>query len=279
MIAESDPLTSSTDVPVDDKRSRPSRSPAVTRAAAILSLLADRPKRPLGPSDLSRLTGVPKSTVLNLCSAMVDEGLLRRGSSGYQLGERLAALGNSYLKSVTEVEEFYELCRITYPSVPQTVQLGVLGSGLSVVYLARHDGRDPLNLGLASEIGRSVPAHCTATGKALLAAMSNEDLEKRLPADGRLEPTTNRSLQSVDRLREDLEATRARGYSIESGEIVEGLHCFGVAVRTPRRKDGLIALSFSFTEGSAPTDPTPVVADLQSFAATFADCIGSKLAH
>ncbi|ABW12538.1 transcriptional regulator, IclR family [Parafrankia sp. EAN1pec] len=261
----------------DSTESRHSRSPALTRAAAILSLLAEHPKRPLGPSDLSRLTGVPKSTVLNLCAAMVDERLLRRGSGGYQLGDRLAELGNSYLKSVTEVEEFYELCRSTYSDVPQTVQLGVLGSGLSVVYLARHDGRDPLNLGLVSEIGRSVPAYCTASGKALLAAVSDPDLQARLPADGRLEPTTTHSIQSVDRLREELEATRGRGYAIESGEIVEGLRCFGMAVRTPRRSDGLIGVSFTFTERSAPASLSAVVAELHSFAEAFADRIGSKV--
>ncbi|GAA0977313.1 IclR family transcriptional regulator [Acrocarpospora macrocephala] len=259
--------------------SRRSRSPALTRAVAILSLLAEHPKQPLGPSDLSRLTGVPKSTVLNLCGAMLDERLLRRGNGGYQLGDRLAELSNSYLKSVTEVEEFYELCRSTYPGLLQTVQLGVLGSGLSVVYLARHDGRDPLNLGLVSEIGRSVPAYCTATGKALLAATSDEDLQKRLPADGRLEPITTRSIQSVDRLHEELEATRARGYSIESGEIVEGLRCFGIAVRTPRRSDGLIGVSFTLTERSASADPSAIVAELHSFAEAFADRIGSKLVH
>jgi IclR family transcriptional regulator, blcABC operon repressor len=258
---------------------RRSPSPALSRAAAILSLLAAHPKQPFGPSELSRLVGVPKSTVLNLCAAMVDEGLLRRGSNGYQLGHRLAELGNAYLKSVTEVEEFYDLCRSTFPSAPQTVQLGVLGDAMSVVFLARHDGQVPLNLGLASEIGRSVPAHCTATGKALLAATSVEDLRERLPEDGRLESATPNSIQSVARLRDELDAIRERGHSVEHGEIVEGLHCFGIAVHTPRRSDGLIGLSFSFPERSLPTEPPTAAAELRHFAETFAERIGGKLAY
>jgi len=258
---------------------RRSPSPALTRAAAILSLLAEHPKRPLGASELSRLVRVPKSTVLNLCGAMVEAGLLRRGQDGYQLGNRLAELGNAYLKSVTEVEEFYGLCRDVAASAPQTVQLGVLGDGLSVVYLARHDGQDPLNLGLASEIGRSVPAHCTANGKALLAAAKAEDLERMLPADGHLHGITAHSITSADRLLEELKLTRDRGYSIEHGEIVEGLHCFGVAVQTPRRSDELIGVSFTYPERSAPADPASAGAELRQFAEAFAERIGGKLAY
>jgi IclR family transcriptional regulator, blcABC operon repressor len=276
-LASSGPSPRPVEDPVDNtSQPRRSPSPAVTRTAAILALLAENPKRPLGPSELSRLVGVPKSTVLNLCGALVEEGLLRRGNGGYQLGSRLAELGNAYLKSVTEVEEFYELCRDRYPAAPQTVQLGVLGDGLSVVYLARHDGRDPLNLGLASEIGRSVPAYCTANGKALLAALSEEGLRERLPADGRLRPLTARSLSSAAVLRQELQATRDRGYSVERGEIVEGLHCFGVAVRTPRRSDELVGVSFTLTERSALDGAGE---ELRAFAQAFAERIGGKLPY
>jgi DNA-binding IclR family transcriptional regulator len=255
-----------------------SPSPAITRAAAILALLAERPRLSIGASELSRLSGVPKSTVLNLCFAMVEEGLLRRGADGYQLGHRLTELGTAYLKSVAELEEFYALCRDDFSGVAQTIQLGVLGQGLAVVFLGRHDGREPLNLGLAAEIGRSVPAHCTATGKALLAATGSDDLHARLPADGVLPAVTDSSISSVDQLLRELCVVRERGVSVEHGEIVEGLHCFGTAIRTPRRKDGLIGVSFTFTRRSTPEDSATVVAELQTFAGKLAERIGGTLA-
>ncbi|WP_433799940.1 IclR family transcriptional regulator [Actinomycetospora sp. CA-084318] len=258
---------------------RRSPSPALTRAAAILALLAEKPKQAFGPSELSRLVGVPKSTVLNLCGAMVEEGLLRRGPSGYQLGNRLAELGNAYLKSVVEVEEFYDLCQSVYPTAPHTVQLGVLGDGLTVVYLARHDGQVPLNLGLASEIGRSVPASCTANGKALLAGLDRQQLEALLPADGVLETLTSRSVATVADLRRELDETRARRYAEEAGEIVPGLHCFGVAVRTPRRADELIAISFTFPDSATPQHPAEAGHELRGFAESFAERIGGKVAY
>jgi DNA-binding IclR family transcriptional regulator len=221
---------------------------------------------------------VPKSTILNLCAAMLEERMIRRSDGGYQLDHRLAQLGTAYLKSVTEVEEFYELCRGTFPMSPQTIQLGVLGDGLNVVFLARHDGRDPLNLGLASEIGRSVPAHSTATGKALLAAIDEDSLASRLPADELLPTLTPNTLATQTELRKELAVIRRRGYSTEQGEIVAGLRCYGVAIRTPRRADGFIGVSFSFPESYVADDFADIPAELQKFGASLADRVGGELA-
>ncbi|GAB3615664.1 hypothetical protein GCM10027416_02210 [Okibacterium endophyticum] len=262
---------------VAENKVRRSPSPAITRAAEILSLLAEQPKRAYGASELARVTGVPKSTVLNLCAAMLEAGYLRRSPGGFQLDHRLAELGTAYLKSVAEVEEFYELCRSESNSA-HTIQLGVLGDDLNVVYLARHDGSDPLNLGLASEIGRSVPANCTAAGRALLAVAGNQELESRLPQHAPLPVLTTFSIGDVDALKAEIEATHLRGYSMEKGETVVGLTCFGTAVRTPHRSDGLIAVSFSFPEQALPADADEAGEKLRAFAARFAARIGGELA-
>lgn len=256
---------------------RRSPSPAITRAARILSLLAQNPQQALGASELSRQAGVPKSTVLNLCAAMVDEHFLRRVNGGFLLHHRLAELGTAYLKSLKEVEEFYTFCRTELPAVPQTVQLGVLADGLSVVFLARHDGQQPLNLGLASEIGRSVPAHCTATGKALLAAASVDALSARLP-DGPLPTITTNSLSTAEELAKELDRTRERGFSVENGEVVLGLRCVGVAIRTPHRSDELVGISFTYPVRYITEDLGASGSALREFAGGFASRIGGQLA-
>lgn len=258
-----------------DSEAQRSPSPGVTRAAMILAVLAEEPRRALGPSELSRMVDVPKSTVINLCGAMVEAGLMRRGPAGWQLGSRLAELGNAFLKSVIEIEEFYTLAKSLYPSAAHTVQLGVLGDGLTVVFLARHDGQIPLNLGHASEIGRSVPANCAANGKALLAALDVDEFSRRLPTSKKLDQLTPRSTGTIAALRRDIAEIRVRGYSEEVGEIVEGLHCFGAAIRTPRRGDGLMAVSFTFADPSHPSvNEGP--AELRRFTKLFAERIGGK---
>lgn len=253
-------------------------SPAIVRAAAILSTLAQQPQRAFGPSELSRKTGMPKSSALNLCVAMESVGFLRREERGFRLHYRLAELGNAYLRSLSEIEEFYELCRMRLAGALQTVQLGVLGGGNRIVFLARHDGREPLNLGHASEIGRSVSAHCTANGKALLAALDPAELDTVLPRNGRLRAITNKTITSVKALLGELDTIRDRGYSSEQGETVHGLLCFGTTIRTPHRRDGLIGISFSYPETSLSKSEDEVGSELIEFSRIFAERIGGKLA-
>src|SRR6266545_4614066 len=99
-----------------------SLAPAVTRAAAIFDVLAEKPAEPTALSDL---------------------------------GRRLAELGGAYLATVDQVQEFYELADRLPVASEETTQMAVL-DGLEVTYVARHDGRQPIRL--ASEIGRRLPA-------------------------------------------------------------------------------------------------------------------------
>ena len=95
----------------------------------------------------------------------------------FALGRRLAELGGAYLASVDQVQEFYEASRGLPAGSEETVQFAVL-DGLEVTYLARHDGRQPVQL--SSGIGRRLPAVSTATGKAALASLPADDLQRRL---------------------------------------------------------------------------------------------------
>jgi DNA-binding IclR family transcriptional regulator len=255
-----------------------SASPAISRAAEILATMAERPQRTFGPSELSRKTGIPKSSVLNICTTMSTVGFLRRDDHGFRLHYRLAELGNAYLRSLSEIEEFYDLCRRKLRAVPQTIQLGVLAGGLNVVFLARHDGREPLNLGRATEIGRSVPAHCTANGKALLAALDPDALKKLLPRNGKLPALTANSVGTSRALGDELNAIRRSGFSREKNEIVHGLNCFGIAILTPHREDRLLGMSFSYPEDGTTKSATILGSELRSFATQFAERIGGKLA-
>src|SRR5712672_1357298 len=154
-----------------------SLAPAVTRAATILDVLADNDGEAAGPSEIARRLGLPKSSIANICGALADAGLVRRVATGFALGRRLAELGGAYLTSVDQVQEFYEASRSLPAGSEETVQFAVL-DGLEVTYLARHDGRQPVQL--SSGIGRRLPAVSTATGKAALASLPDDDLERRL---------------------------------------------------------------------------------------------------
>jgi ribose transport system substrate-binding protein len=73
------------------------RVPAVARAAAVLNALAAACKG-LSLSELARITGAPKSSLLSVCLALTDERLIRRSGDGrYRLGTRVAELASAEL--------------------------------------------------------------------------------------------------------------------------------------------------------------------------------------
>ena len=149
----------------------------MTRAAAILDVLAEDSSVAFGPSELARRLGLPKSSIANICVALADAGLIRRIGTGFSLGRKLAELGGAYLTAVDVVQEFYDACRQLPTGSEETVQLAVL-DGVEMTYLARHDGRQQVRL--TSGIGRRLPAQSTATGKAALASLDDAELERRL---------------------------------------------------------------------------------------------------
>jgi DNA-binding IclR family transcriptional regulator len=200
------------------------RVPAVARAASILDTLAEDAPRPIGPSELARRLSLPKSSVINICNALVDARLARRTPAGFALGVKLVELGGAYLSSVDLVREFLAVCG----GRTETIQLAVLGDGPDVIYLARHEGQEPVRL--VSDVGRHLPAHCTATGKALLAQLPDDDLRARLAAVEPLRTLTPASIASVEGVMDDVGRVRARGYAIDDEETANGAFCVAACV-------------------------------------------------
>ena len=249
-----------------------SLAPAVSRAARILDVLAESNGEPVGPSELARKLGLPKSSIANICGALADAGLVRRIATGFALGRRLAELGGAYLASVDQVQEFYEASRSLPAGSEETVQFAVL-DGLEVTYLARHDGRQPVQL--SSGIGRRLPAFSTATGKAALASLSEDDLARRLEGITTLPRVTRKAHATVDELMADIVEIRRRGYAIDDEQTMEGVVCYGVMV--PSRQpggEGPCAASITLLKVRATAERVPaLIADLQRLAAELSDPI------
>jgi DNA-binding IclR family transcriptional regulator len=256
-------VNTSSDLDVE-ARGAASLAPAVTRAAAIIDALAESPADPTPLSDLARRLGLPKSSVANICGALVEARLIRRAGAGFMLGRRLAELGGAYLATVDQVQEFYELSDQLPVASEETTQMALLDD-LEVTYVARHDGRQPIRL--ASEIGRRLPASCTALGKAALASLDPADLAERLRGVETLPTLTPSSHRRVADLLDDLDEVRRRGYAIDNEETAEGIVCLGVAIPKRRPGDGLYALSVTLLKARAdPGRREALVADLQRLA-------------
>ena len=253
----------------DEVAETESLAPAVTRAGAILDVLAEYPGDAPGPSELARRLGLPKSSIANICNALAEIGLVRRIGTGFALGRKLAELGGAYLASVDQVQEFYEACRTLENGSEETVQLAVL-DGLEMTYLARHDGRQPVRL--TSQIGRRLPATVTATGKSALASLPETELDRRLAGVEELPTFTANSIRTVEGLRADLEVVRRRGYAMDDEETVEGVVCFGVMIPGRRPGEGPYAASITLLKARATDERVPLlIDDLRRLARSLSD--------
>jgi DNA-binding IclR family transcriptional regulator len=201
--------------------------PSVLRAGRILDALASGPPRAT-LATLSIGLGIPRSSTLAICNSLVETGLLLRDSDGhYRLGPQTLELSRAFLSQTDFQSEFQRAVPELDVLPEQTLVCAVLRDR-DVVYVGRRPGTSPL--GVNYEIGMRLPAHCTATGLAML-SMLPEARVAELYADAEFERLTDSSIASLEELRKRLSAVRKKGYAVDDGETVRGMICIGVPVR------------------------------------------------
>jgi DNA-binding IclR family transcriptional regulator len=213
-------------VPVPAGREPGKRSPAVAQAFAVLDALAER-RRGLRLSELAVAVGAPKSSVHRLLATMGELGVTRKTGDGrFVVGPRMAAYAEPAGGELTGLlGMFYTCAEQIRDRQNETVQLAVL-SGAEVTFIAHVDTTKPVRL--QTRIGRQLPAHASASGKAILAFRGEEDLRPVL-ATG-LPRLTEATLCEERALRAELALVRECGHATEVEEMTANLSCFSAPV-------------------------------------------------
>jgi DNA-binding IclR family transcriptional regulator len=200
---------------------------SAARTVALLELLAARGDRPARLDELAEELGVPRSSMYQLLQTLVDCGWVRSDTTGslYGIGIRALLTGTSYLDSDPHVRVVRPYLDEASDALGETIHLARL-DGPNVVYLATRESHEYLRT--ISRVGRRIPAHAGALGKALLAERPDDEL--RLP-EGPLAALTENTHTERATLLADLVRVRTRGYSIDREETVTGIAGFGFALR------------------------------------------------
>ncbi|HWB69759.1 MAG TPA: IclR family transcriptional regulator, partial [Solirubrobacterales bacterium] len=168
-----------------------------------------------------------KSTTHRLLRALADEELVSLGPGGVaRLGGGLARLGAASREALSDRVRpvLAELRR----ELDETVDLSVL-DGASARFIDQITA--PRRLRATSAVGESFPLHCTANGKALLAAMPEESARALLPK--RLERFTAQTIVSREELIAALARVRQEGVAFDREEHTEGICAVGATVLGP----------------------------------------------
>jgi IclR family acetate operon transcriptional repressor len=224
---------------------------SIERAFSVIELIAGNGGS-MTLSTLSRDSGLPPTTLHRLARTLVDLGYLRQEPSRrYALGPRLALLADasSVMLSAVALPHLSHLV----DEIGETANLAMLDGDL-VAYVAQVPGRHSMRM--FTEVGRRVQPHCTAVGKALLAATRSDDEVRELLGRTGLPRHTPHTVVDPDELLEQLAEVRSRGYALDEGEQEVGVRCVAVNVSgstlplaisvsgpAPRMTDELLALA------------------------------------
>ena len=197
------------------------------RAFGILEEVA-RHREGINLADLSKRVGLHNSTTFHLVKTMVSLGYIRQEKDKrYRVGRPLFALAASSLDEIEMVNLatpiLEELSRETGESGHFAVRMGD-----SVVVVARTSG--PGAFQLTDRVGVVRPAHCTALGKVILAALRPDQLQ-RFVERVELKPSTEKSITEIPALLREIEEVRRSGIAFDDGEFNLEVRCVAVPVR------------------------------------------------
>ena len=216
--------------------------PNVDRSLQLLETLATAPDGlPLGA--LARRLEVPKSAAHRLLQALASRGYVHQDplSQNYAMSLKLAVLGFRFLhaRHLPDVAQG-ALDRLARES-REYCRIAVL-EGADLVWVARAQGATQ-GLRYDPPMGLEVVLHATATGKAWLATLAEEDALRIVCARGFATPPGfgKRAVRTVDELRAHLAITRERGYGLAVEEGESGTLAIAVVFRAHPGDDAPVA--------------------------------------
>jgi DNA-binding IclR family transcriptional regulator len=194
--------------------------PALRRGLAVLQFLAARPG-PVSATATARELGLPRSTTYHLLAELVDAGFATHFPEErlYGLGVASFELGSAYLRHDPLERLARPVLRRLVDKVERTAHLGVL-HGAEALYLVREQPRQPQSI--VSDVGVRLPAHLTASGRAMLARLPAAQVRALFPSTEAFVDRTGRGPQNLPALRRVLNTERRQGWAVEDGYVTKG---------------------------------------------------------
>jgi DNA-binding IclR family transcriptional regulator len=200
---------------------------SVVRALKVLCIIGES-RNPVTIRTLSEYLSLPRTTLYATLNSLENFGFISRSADtrSYQLGWRSYALGMEFQKNTlnpTAVEEARNLCE----KWDQAVNIGVYVGANRVAFVHSELPTKPHIV--LPRSGYISWAHCTASGKILLALASEAELERALATN--LEAMTPNTITDPAKLRQELLTIRELGWARDDQESVLGLACVAAPVK------------------------------------------------
>ena len=209
------------------KLSPESPSAAVERALAMLEAVAQESDG-LSNAEISRLLSIPKSSASYLLRTLETRGYLTRDpeSGKYRVGLKILSLSRGALSGRDVRGIALPIMRHLTQQTGLTCHLAVL-DGSDAVYIEKVEPEGFIRMD--TWVGRRMRVHATSVGKAIVAGLPQEHLERIVRKSG-MEKRTPKTITTLPRLLKELEKVRAQGYAVDDEENNLGARCVAAPV-------------------------------------------------
>ncbi len=184
--------------------------------------------------------------MIRLLATLEGFGFVERcpDGSGYRIGLRAFELGTLFLAANPMSSVLSRALDELVEKTQCTAYLAIL-DGEDVIMLNHRDGVLPIRF--VWQVGDRLPWHTTAMGKAMLACMPGEELDRHLGRGKPLRALTEKSIRSRAQLDAEIAKTRDRGWGLAREESHPGLTAVGSAILDKARRP-IAAISVSFLD-------------------------------
>jgi DNA-binding IclR family transcriptional regulator len=231
---------------------------SVDNALHLLQLVGQR--HALRVAEAADELGVARSTAHRLLTSLRHRGFVMQDkpNAPYRPGPALNEIGLAAIGRIDIRRVARPVLERLRDETEETSSLALL-EGRNIRFVDCVES--PKSVRVGTRTGITWPAHCTAVGKAILAALPAADLARRYPAD-ELDIRTAGSLGSREALEADLDRIRTVGYAINVEESEVGIGAVGACVHD------LTGAPLTGIAVAMPTSRRPDRDALQAFAPT-----------
>jgi len=200
---------------------------SLTRGLSILEALA-RAEGGLTLTDVSQRVDLPPSTTHRLLATLDRMGYVyQAGELGrWYVGLGAFVVGSTFLASRDFVTQSHPYMRRLMEQAGETANLAIL-DGTEAVFIDQVQCRETMRT--IVRLGSRVPLHASGVGKALFAALPDEQIEAILKVKG-LPRITEHTITSTETMWSALRVIRQRGWSFDDEEHLPGTRCVAAPI-------------------------------------------------
>lgn len=217
---------------------------SLARGLQVLEVISA--EQPIGVGELSRLVGLPKSSVQRALRTLADAGWIEPTEdplTRWGLSQKVRSIGHGAGDDPSLLQAALPHLHWLRDQTQETIHFGMPVRDRSMLVLDRVDSNRSVRTFMA--IGTTIPLHACASGKAVLAGWDQRRLDRYVEAG--LDDITPTTITSADDLRRNLQEVRDKGYAANFAENREGVFAVGAA-GSVQRGGSAAAISISMPE-------------------------------